>query len=435
MSPKMNKNLVKLLPLDYKKATDSDDSFECLSPEKSPRRVSSTTSDSQASSEENTPQGKHSDKKMSIFSKRKIIDADTNGKLMKYTAYAEKPEKPAPQVEKSEESCLTPKIARKKGNLYKLTIIQNASKSSFEKTQPHTTTNVKSEEFKEDLDSKFSKALLKDKEEAKSAGLKHSGSFQHLAVEEKEKVKVDSTIALKNLVFGPKVDEKILKKHLLLIIRGLNYSLKLLKAPPMTYIQSRQIMLKELKKKNTKTLLMDLDETLITSCSLRDEPEKILTPSEGGPPIMIKIRPFAKEFLKKMKEHFEIIVFTAAVASYAETIVKELDPEKKFISYILDRNFCLETKNGFYIKDLRIVKNRDLKNMMLVDNLVHSFGFQVENGIPIIEWTGNKHDTELKHLMEYLLEARKHDDVRDYNRAKLRLVELGHSNLEEIIDL
>lgn len=150
---------------------------------------------------------------------------------------------------------------------------------------------------------------------------------------------------------------------------------------------------------------------------------------------MIKIRPFAKEFLKKMKEHFEIILFTASMSTYAETIVKELDPEKKFISYILDRSFCLETKNGFYIKDLRIIKNRDLKSMVLVDNLVHSFGFQVENGIPIIEWTGNKADVELKHLMDYLLEMKKADDVREFNRQKLRLVELANSSIEEIMDL
>lgn len=90
---------------------------------------------------------------------------------------------------------------------------------------------------------------------------------------------------------------------------------------------------------------------------------------------MIKIRPFAKEFLKKMKQHYEIIVFTASTSPYAEAIVKELDPEKKLISYVLDRAFCLETKNGFYIKDLRILKNRDLRNMIIVDNLVHSFGF------------------------------------------------------------
>jgi len=95
----------------------------------------------------------------------------------------------------------------------------------------------------------------------------------------------------------------------------------------------------------------------------------------------------------------------------------------------------LETKNGFYIKDLRIIKNRELKNMVIVDNLVHSFGFQVENGIPIIEWTGNKQDTELKYLSDYLIDAKKYDDIRDYNRQKLRLVELSNSNIEDTIDI
>ncbi len=35
----------------------------------------------------------------------------------------------------------------------------------------------------------------------------------------------------------------------------------------------------------------------------------------------------------------------------------------------------METRNGFFIKDLRIVKDADLKTTILVDNLSHSFGF------------------------------------------------------------
>ena len=150
---------------------------------------------------------------------------------------------------------------------------------------------------------------------------------------------------------------------------------------------------------------------------------------------MVKIRPGAKEFLEKMKDHFEVIVFTASTTLYAETIIKELDPEKKYVSYLLDRDFCLETKNGFYIKDLRLFKNRDLKNLIIVDNLVHSFGFQIENGIPILEWKGDKSDKELFHLQNYLIKAKKYDDVRDYNRKHLKLLEFADAKVEAVIDI
>ena len=63
-----------------------------------------------------------------------------------------------------------------------------------------------------------------------------------------------------------------------------------------------------------------------------------------------------------------------------------LDPENNLISGVLSRQNCMETKNGFFIKDLRIIKNRDLKNMLIIDNLAHSFGLQIDNGIPICEW-------------------------------------------------
>ena len=58
----------------------------------------------------------------------------------------------------------------------------------------------------------------------------------------------------------------------------------------------------------------------------------------------------------------------------------------------------METHNGFYIKDLRIIKNRTLKDIVIVDNLVHSFGLQIDNGIPILEYLRGEEDTELKSL-------------------------------------
>ena len=179
--------------------------------------------------------------------------------------------------------------------------------------------------------------------------------------------------------------------------------------------------------------MLDLDETLVHCCQNNETPDVIL-PLVGDPSLKVKlkIRPFAKEFLMRMKEHFEIIVFTASTNLYAETVVRELDPDNKYISYLLDRPFCLETKSGYYIKDLRILKNRDLKNMIIVDNLVHSFGFQIDNGIPILDWRGDKNDQELKYMMNYLLEAKTYDDMRVYNRERLNLTELSLYKVGEV---
>jgi CTD small phosphatase-like protein 2 len=67
----------------------------------------------------------------------------------------------------------------------------------------------------------------------------------------------------------------------------------------------------------------------------------------------------------------------------------------------------METKNGFFIKDLRIIKDKKFKDMIIVDNLTHSFGFQIDNGVPILEWHNDPKDQELKYLVNYLIEASK----------------------------
>jgi CTD small phosphatase-like protein 2 len=46
----------------------------------------------------------------------------------------------------------------------------------------------------------------------------------------------------------------------------------------------------------------------------------------------------------------------------------------------------METRNGLFIKDIRIFRGLDLKDIVIVDNLSHSFGLQMFNGIPILEW-------------------------------------------------
>ena len=101
------------------------------------------------------------------------------------------------------------------------------------------------------------------------------------------------------------------------------------------------------------------------------------------------------EFLKKMNEIYTIYVFTASTLDYAQPIIDFLNEKVKTIHGILHRKNCMETNNGFYIKDLRIIKNRKLKDIVIVDNLVHSFGLQLDNGIPILEYLKGDSDCEL----------------------------------------
>ena len=109
-----------------------------------------------------------------------------------------------------------------------------------------------------------------------------------------------------------------------------------------------------------------------------------------------------------------------------------LDPFEKYILGILTRENCMETKNGFFIKDLRIIKNRELKNMIIVDNLSHSFGFQVDNGIPILEWHNDTKDTELKCLIDYLIAAAFVPSIPEYNKSHLKIAELVSHSPQEL---
>jgi len=180
-------------------------------------------------------------------------------------------------------------------DLYKLSIIQNASKFS-ENTEKDKIDNNNEEVKQSDIAkirNTLTETLKEQKEQVGDVTRSKTANLKDIMKENKTS-DTDMTkviyFSAKKLLFGPGIDEKTLHRHVTLILRGLNYSLKLLKGPPLSYIESRQIVLKELKsinilfesliklEKNTKTLLLDLDETLITSVSKRDNPDRILFP-------------------------------------------------------------------------------------------------------------------------------------------------------------
>jgi hypothetical protein len=85
-----------------------------------------------------------------------------------------------------------------------------------------------------------------------------------------------------------------------------------------------------------------------------------------------------------------------------------------------------------YIKDLRIIKNIPLKDMIIIDNSVLSFAFQLENGIPILPYYDNKEDNELKFLLNYLNNISSAGDLRIENKKCIKMDYFLQAAKEEV---
>ena len=150
---------------------------------------------------------------------------------------------------------------------------------------------------------------------------------------------------------------------------------------------------------STYTLVLDLDETLV---------HFFYTPSGGT----FLIRPFCSQFLEEMAKIFEIVIFTAALKDYADSILDILDPNKILINYRLYRHHT--SLSGItFCKDLSKI-GRDLSRTLIIDNLADNFKLQPSNGILIGTWIDDMKDTQLNDLGKILkiLVSKKPNDVR-----------------------
>jgi len=124
-----------------------------------------------------------------------------------------------------------------------------------------------------------------------------------------------------------------------------------------------------------------------------------------------------------MCELYEVVFFTASISNYADKVLNELDPEHK-APYRLFRQHCTLINSNF-VKNLSQL-GRDLKDVIIVDNLPSSFSLQPCNGIPISTWIDDKNDKELDRFVAILEPLSKVDDIRDYLREVVRNNELDY---------
>lgn len=163
-----------------------------------------------------------------------------------------------------------------------------------------------------------------------------------------------------------------------------------------------------------KTLVLDLDETLVhSSFKPIPNPDYIIPVDIDGKIVDVYVlkRPWLDHFMASVGEIYEVIVFTASLAKYADPLLDLLD-KTKTIRWRLFRESCCPYQ-GNYVKDLSCM-GRDLAQTIIVDNSPHSYIFQPQNALPIGTFIDDMDDRELLDMIPMLTTVSKVDDVRHH---------------------
>ncbi|WVQ73231.1 hypothetical protein IAR50_002797 [Cryptococcus sp. DSM 104548] len=191
-----------------------------------------------------------------------------------------------------------------------------------------------------------------------------------------------------------------------------------------------------------KTLILDLDETLIHSTS---RPLSYPGGSSGGGGILglslggvlgiggkgkgreghtvevvvngrstmyhVYKRPYVDHFLRKVAAWYTLVIYTASMPEYADPVIDWLDGGRNLFARKLYRESCYQQPNGSYIKDLALVE-KDLSRVCFMDNSPISYSWNKANALPIEGWTSDPNDEALLHSIPVLDSLRFVNDVR-----------------------
>jgi len=172
-------------------------------------------------------------------------------------------------------------------------------------------------------------------------------------------------------------------------------------------------------KADQKTLVLDLDETLVHSTFDQIADADFVVTVKNGPRhgrVYVKKRPGLDEFLRRAAELYEVVVFTASLECYAGLVLDTIDP-KHYISHRLFREHCVLVK-GEYVKDLSRL-GRDMSKVVIIDvsvrqNSPNAYLLHPDNGFPIKSFISDSRDAELGEAFSLLREMSRAEDVTEF---------------------
>ncbi|KAG5900719.1 hypothetical protein JTB14_038237 [Gonioctena quinquepunctata] len=160
-----------------------------------------------------------------------------------------------------------------------------------------------------------------------------------------------------------------------------------------------------------KCMVIDLDETLVHSSFKPISNADFVVPVEiDGTTHQVYVlkRPHVDEFLQRMGELYECILFTASLAKYADPVADLLDKWEVFRKRLF-RESCVFYR-GNYVKDLNKL-GRELGQIVIVDNSPASYIFHPDNAVPVASWFDDANDSELLDLIPFFEKLAKMDNV------------------------
>ena len=188
------------------------------------------------------------------------------------------------------------------------------------------------------------------------------------------------------------------------IIRVINQNASVASIESISDIDNNKVEVPYLKNKCPKkfSLVLDLDETLI---SFKLEPGD---ENKGT----IRFRPYLDSFLQKVREKYEIIVFTSGTKDYADPLEDAIEQEENYFDARLYRQHTVVYGKDI-VKDISRI-GRPLDKICIVENMPQNYRLQKENGILIKSFYGDDiYDTALHSLGDILMKiANEFNDVR-----------------------
>jgi len=161
-----------------------------------------------------------------------------------------------------------------------------------------------------------------------------------------------------------------------------------------------------------KCLVLDLDETLVHSSFKAIQSADFIVPVEieyHWHHFHVLKRPGVDNFLKKMGELYEVVIFTASLSKYADPVLDKLDIHQ-VVAHRLFRESCFNHK-GNYVKDLSQL-GRPIADTIILDNSPASYIFHPNNAVPVSSWFNDPHDAELTDLIPFLADLTCVPDIR-----------------------